>query len=164
MPGWALSVAYWLHMAATVVWIGGLFFQGAILAPSLNRSLDPDAIANLLGHLRRRFVPLAWMSLAVLIATGLTQMSGNPNYDGFVQITNRWSAAILAKHLVIGLMVLAAGYQTWVLGPRLERAAWQHAKTAEAAELAARNYRRLTTANLALAFIVLALTAVARTA
>ncbi|MGA9532018.1 MAG: DUF4149 domain-containing protein [Anaerolineales bacterium] len=164
MPGWALSVAYWLHMAATVIWIGGLFFQAAILAPSLDRSLSPDAIANLLSQLRRRFTPLAWLSLAVLIATGLTQMSGNPNYEGFIQIHNRWSAAILAKHLVIGLMVLAAGYQTWVLGPRMERAAWQRAQAAEPSQVDARSYRRLTAVNLALALIVLALTAVARTA
>lgn len=164
MPGWALSVAYWLHMAATVVWVGGLFFQAVILAPALNRSGDPQVTASLLSYVRRRFVPLAWLSLAVLIATGLTQMSGNPNYEGFIQIHNRWSAAILAKHLVIALMVAAAGYQTWFLAPRMERAAWRRTEGEADGDAGAHAYRRLTAANLALALVVLALTAIARTA
>lgn len=163
MPGWALSIAYWLHMVATVVWVGGLFFQAVVLAPALQRSLSPEDNANLLGRLRRRFVPLAWLSLAVLIATGLTQMSGNPNYEGFIQIHNRWSVAILAKHAVIGAMVLAAGYQTWVLAPRLERAAWKRATSEADAEADGRSYQRLTAVNIGLALIVLALTAIART-
>lgn len=163
MPGWALSVAYWLHMVATVTWVGGLFFQAVVLAPALQRSLTAEATAELLGQLRRRFVPLAWLSLAVLIATGLTQMSGNPNYEGFIQIHNRWSAAILAKHLVIGLMVIAAGYQTWVLAPRLERAAWQRAAAESEARADGTSYRRLNAANIGLALLVLALTAIART-
>jgi uncharacterized membrane protein len=163
MPAWALAAAYWLHMAATVIWIGGLFFQAAVLAPALRSPLHSEGAGDLLGRLRRRFTPLAWLCLAVLIATGLTQMSGNPNYQGFIQITNRWSAAILAKHIVIALMVLAAAYQTWILSPRLERAAWQRTVGRSSATDASA-FRRLTSINLALAIVVLALTAIARTA
>lgn len=164
VPDWALTAAYWLHMAATVIWIGGIFFQAVVLAPALRRTLDAGSSARLLEQLRRRFSPLAWLSLAVLIATGLTQMNGNPNYEGLLSISNRWSAAILIKHLVIGAMVLAAAYQTWILNPQLERALL-HPEPHPATSLGRQDqYRRLTALNLVFGLLVLALTAVARTA
>jgi len=161
MPRLALALAYWLHMAATVVWIGGLTFQAIVLAPMLQTSPD------LFERIRRRFEPLAWLSLAVLIATGLTQMSANPNYTGLLSISNRWSSAILAKHLVIGLMLTLASLQTWWLQPRLARlllvAARSGGEPAEAAALRRRQLRWLQFQAF-LSIIVLGLTAVARSA
>lgn len=156
-----LVLAYWLHMAATVVWIGGLTFQSLILAPSLGLGSD------LLERVRRRFEPLAWLSLAVLVGTGLLQMSSNPNYVGLLSITNRWSAAILIKHLLIGGMLLVAGYQTWGLQPRLARlqlTASRVAGSAEPLENLLKEWRRLLHLQTAASMLVLALTAVARSA
>lgn len=164
VPAWALTVAYWLHMAATVTWVGGVFFQATVLAPVLRHTLDPDVSVRVLRRVRRRFSPLAWLSLAVLVATGLTQMNGNPNYEGLLAISNRWSAAILAKHLTIGLMALAAAYQTWILQPQLERTLLSNAREAAAPGAKQGRYQRLTSLNLVLGLVVLALTAIARTA
>lgn len=160
----ALTGAYWLHMAATVVWIGGLFFQAAILHPAIDGSASNDEALRLLRSVRRRFQPLSWLSLAVLFGTGLMQMSASPNYEGLLGLGNRWAAAIFAKHIAILLMVGAAAVQTWVLHPRLERSLISHSRGELHDTDAARLDARLTTVNLALALIVLALTAVARTA
>src|SRR3972149_2282107 len=119
MPSWALTLAYTRHMAAPVAWIGGLFFQSVFLGPALRRTLDPPSALRLLELLRRRFDPLAWLSLAVLIATGLTQMNASPSYEGFLALQNPWAVAILAKHGLIALMVALAGYQTLFLYPWL---------------------------------------------
>lgn len=162
MPIWALTLSYWLHMAATVAWIGGLFYQGLILGPVLSRMVQPDQRAPILASLRRRFQPLAWLSLAVLFATGLTQMAGSPNYEGFLVIQNRWAAAMIAKHLTIFLMIGVAVYQTWVLHPELERAALR--KADDQVSLFAGRQNRTHRINIALSILVLALTAVARTA
>jgi putative copper export protein len=156
-----LALAYWLHMAATVVWIGGLTFQTIILAPTLEGSPD------LLERLRRRFDPLAWLSLAVLVGTGLIQMSASPNYTGLLSIRNGWSAAILAKHLVIGLMLALASIQTWWIQPRLARLVLIAARTPqEPAEVHALRRRqfRLLRLQTVLSIFVLALTAAARSA
>jgi uncharacterized membrane protein len=150
-----LALAFWLHMAATIIWIGGLFFQSVILAPALSRIDDPAA---LLERLQNRFQPLAWLSLAVLVGTGLVQMSANANYEGVLAISNAWSRALLAKHLTIGLMFLIAAYQTWVLQPRLARLAMLN----QSGQLQQR-YSRLAQINLALGILVLGLTALART-
>jgi uncharacterized membrane protein len=163
MPAWALTLAYALHMAATVIWIGGLFFQAVFLPPALRRALDPHGTLRLLELLRRRFDPLSWLCLAVLIGTGLTQMSANPNYVGFLVLGNRWAAAILAKHAVIALMVALAGYQTWVLYPWLGRLALRPEGSKEELAAADRRYASLRFWNLALSLAVLALTALART-
>lgn len=142
-------------MAATVVWIGGLFYQSVVLAPALSQADDP---APLLERLQQRFQPLAWLSLAVLVGTGLVQMSANASYQGLLSIANPWSQAIFAKHLAIGLMLLVAAYQTWVLQPRLARQA-----LLGAGQDSRKRYGRLAKLNLVLGILVLGLTAVART-
>ena len=161
MPLWALTTAFWLHMAATVVWIGGLFFQAVVLPPALRYAADPG---QFLEALRRRFQPLAWLSLAVLIVTGLTQMAANPNYEGVLSFANPWSRAILAKHLAVGLMIGIAAFQTWVIQPRLARLAIleAHARQVVDRRLLQR-HDRMARLNLALGIAVLALTAIART-
>lgn len=150
-----LAFAFWLHMVATVVWIGGLFFQSAVLHPALQHGADT---ADLLGRLRRRFQPLAWLSLTVLIGTGLIQMSANSNYEGVLSLANSWSQAIFAKHLVIGLMILIGIYQTWFLQPQLERLA-----LTGGGERKRKQLTRLGLANLVLGVLVLGLTGLART-
>jgi uncharacterized membrane protein len=43
VPAWALSISYWLHMLATVVWLGGLAAAGLIVHPLVARLADPAA-------------------------------------------------------------------------------------------------------------------------
>jgi uncharacterized membrane protein len=167
MPAWVLSAAYWLHMAATVAWVGGLMFQ-SLLLPAALQSLDPLARARLFGSIARRFQPIAWLSLAVLIFTGLTQMAAHPSYTGLLVIEGRWAQAILAKHLAFSGMVLIAAVQTWILHPRLARhmlveAAGAPADT-DAVPRSMSRIDRLTRMNAVLALIILAFTAIARTA
>ena len=164
MPEWGLILAYWLHMLATVVWLGSLAALALLVLPSARRSLDELAYSGFLETLQRRLDPVAWLCLAVLVATGLFQMSANPNYTGLLAIDNPWAVAILVKHLVIVGMVAASAYQTWGILPELRRIAMRQARGLETPELVRLHKREasLLTANLILAGIVLALTAVAR--
>jgi uncharacterized membrane protein len=163
-PVWALSAAYWLHMLATVVWIGGLAALVLFVFPTAQRNLSKEAYTTLLENAQRRLDPLGWLSLVVLVGTGLFQMSGNPNYVGFLAINNRWAIAILIKHLVFLAMVGVSGYQTWGLMPAVIRMALLRAKGKETpgAERLRRREVWLMRVNLILGMIVLGLTAVAR--
>lgn len=156
----AITIAFWLHMAATIVWIGGLFYQAVVVNPALERL--PAERGRIAEDMRRRFQPLAWLSLLVLIGTGLLQMSGNPNYEGLFAFSNPWSRAILTKHITVVLMILVAAYQTWVLNPRMSRLALK--QEAEASDQVAGEISRLNRVSLALGVIVLGFTALARTA
>lgn len=167
-PPLVLTIAYWLHMLATVVWIGGLAAVSLIVLPAARKTLDSPAFSALLSRLQASLQRIGWFSLAVLIVTGMFQMSSNPFYHGFLAISNDWAVAILTKHLVIGLMILTSAYATWGLLPALQRTALLRAagRVVEESKVAALENREvwLLRANLALAVIVLLLTAWARSA
>lgn len=166
-PFWAISIAYWLHMLATVIWIGGMATLTIVILPAARAAIPDEAYPAFLERLRRRLDPLGWISLIVLLATGMFQMSANPNYAGFLAVENRWAAAILVKHLVFGGMITVSAYQTWGLLPALNRALLRlssgKGKTGESARLQHRE-TLLLRVNFALSVLVLALTALARAA
>lgn len=168
MPGWVLPAAYSLHLLATVVWIGGITFQAVLLLPLAYSISNTQSIRELNGKLRRRFQPLAWLSLAILTGTGLMQITVNPNYAGFLNFTNRWSVAILLKHIAIAGMVTLLACQTWALYPRLSREQLRSSlapggSTGIEVGLPQQD-RRLVRIHLLLSVIILCLTAIARTA
>ena len=165
-PYWALSLAYWLHMLATVAWVGALVALVILVLPAAKKTLEPAAYANFLGQLQRRLDPLAWLSLAILLATGLFQMSANPNYTGFLSISNRWAVAMLLKHLLFIVMIGISAYLTWGILPALRRIALRQAKglDAQSAEQLQNRERFILRMNLVLGILILALTALARAA
>lgn len=167
IPFWALSLVYWLHMLATVVWIGGLAAIGLVVLPAARQVLPAQGYADLLAGIQRRLDPLAWFSLALLAGTGMIQMSVNPNYQGFLAIDNRWAMAILIKHLLFLIMTGVSVYMTWFLLPQLRRLALRQARGLEDidAHTADRLVNRetwLLRLNLILGVFILALTALAR--
>lgn len=165
-PFLALSITYWLHMLATVTWIGSLASLSLLVLPAARAALDGATYAAFLERLQRRLDPLGWISLVVLTATGMFQMSASPNYSGFLAIDNRWALAILIKHVVFLGMTGVSAYLTWGLLPALRRAALRQSlgqETGEAEKLR-RQETFLIRLNLALGVVVLLLTALARAA
>jgi len=177
-PIWALTLAYWLHMLATVIWIGGLAALTILVLPSARNALDIRAYANLVGELQRRLDPVGWFSLALLVGTGLLQMSANPNYHGFLAIEGRWASAIFFKHLLFLGMVGVSSYLTWGLLPKLRRNTLRQARQQGVDNSGTQESQRwmqeakslqqqetvLLRLNLILGVLILALTAVARAA
>lgn len=163
-PFWALSLAYWLHMVATVVWIGGLVALVILVLPAARQIMDTGNYALFLEQVQRRLDPLGWMSLAVLLATGLFQLSASPNYEGLFNITNRWAVSILIKHILFFGMIGVSAYLTWGVLPALRRNALLLAKgveTKDGDELRKRE-ALLLRINLVLGILILGLTALAR--
>jgi uncharacterized membrane protein len=74
IPHWALLLSFWLHMLATVAWLGGLAALALFVLPSMHRSLAPRDYANWVAALNQRLDPIGWFSLGLLIFTGLLQM------------------------------------------------------------------------------------------
>lgn len=161
-----LTLLYWLHMLATVVWLGGLAALAILVIPVARKHLDAAAYTTLLEKIQPRLNQVGWLSLLVLGATGMFQMSANPNYTGFLAIDSPWAVAIFSKHLAVLVMVILSIYSTWGLLPALRHLAWlrsagKQASPAETLRLARRE-RLLLTLNLILSVTVLALTAWAR--
>ena len=159
---------YWLHMLATIMWLGGLSALALIVLPAARTSLEPAAYSELLGRVQSRLQIIGWLSLLVLGATGMFQMSANPNYSGFLAIDNNWAVAIFIKHIGVFIMVAVSAYSTWGLLPALRRLALlrslgKSGSLEEAARLEKRELLLLRI-NLAISIFVLAMTAWARAA
>lgn len=158
-----LVISLFFHLVATVVWVGGLVILTLLVWPETRRILaSSPALYALLTRLRARFFPLANLSLAVLVITGLSQMTASPYYDGVLTFDNQWSQAMLFKHIAFAGMVVAGLLLQFGVAPALERASLlaERGKGDPAEwERLRRREVRLTWINVALGLLVLAFTA-----
>lgn len=166
LPDWGLAFAYWLHMLATVTWLGGLAALAILVIPNARKTLSAENYTLFLEKVQSRLQQVGWFSLVVLTGTGMFQMSAHPAYEGFLAIENSWSVAILAKHGVVVLMIAVSAYNTWGLTPALRRLALMRTAGKELQpETTARLQKQedfLLMLNGILSVVVLLLTAVAR--
>jgi len=109
-------IVYWLHLLATVSWIGGMVFYVLVLIPSMG-AIDPPQSGKLLGSVVKRYGPLAWGAIIVLIATGIL-ISRRTGVLGFNFNTTR-GIVLFAKHVAILIMVLIGAMMSFVIGPKL---------------------------------------------
>ncbi|MBW6473711.1 MAG: hypothetical protein K0B14_11335 [Anaerolineaceae bacterium] len=166
MPIWALSISYWIHMVATVIWLGGLISITFVVLPFIQNRINGEEKEKILSSLQNYLNPLGWLCLFILVGTGLFQMSAHPSYQGFLTIDNDWAVALFIKHIFIVFMVIAMGYLTWFVLPGLKRIALKQklGKEVDPFELLRyRNQERLILwTNSILAILVLIFTAWAR--
>ncbi|MFQ5399025.1 MAG: CopD family protein [Anaerolineae bacterium] len=162
MMFWILVFSYWIHLLATVIWLGGLALMGLVAWPALRRG---TLASNQWLALQQSFMPWANGSLLVLLITGFIQMTNDPNYTGFLAIDSLWAGAILIKHLAFGSMLLTGAYVQWSLYPAMARIRLLAEKRPQSAageqERLTRRERRLLTLNLLCAAAILLFTAIA---
>jgi len=163
-PTWVLALIYWLHMLATVVWVGSLGAIAFLILPAMKRTLDVEQQLVFIEAMQKRLEPIAWFSISLLIVTGLFQMSLNVHYDGFLSTSTQWSLAILSKHILGAIMIVVSAIQTWEVIPAIRRAILQSKKqdNAEVLDALRRREIRLVWINLGLSVLILGATAVAR--
>ena len=163
-PVWAIAVIYWLHFLGTVMWVGSLAAITFLILPAMKRTLDLTTQLALIEAIQKRFEPVTWFSLSLLVLTGLFQMSVNPHYDGFLSTSTQWSLAILAKHILGMIVIAVSAVQTWDVIPAIRRAILVSKKTKNLDQLDSLRRREimLLQINLFVAVLILAATAVAR--
>jgi len=166
MPDWLIVASFFLHLVATVAWVGGITLMAIVGYPGLRRVLGlGQQTGAAVAELQRRLAPLYLLSLITLGLTGLMQMSVNKNYEGFLAIGNVWSVSILLKHIAFFVMAALTAYSVWGLSPALNRLTLLEAKgKAGNGELTVLRNReeRLNQLNVVCAIIVLLFTAIAR--
>lgn len=84
-----------LHLSAAIVWLGGMTFMLMTLRPVAGAQLQPPQRAPLLVAVMGRFFSLVWLSIAVLLLTGVGML-----------MTVEMKAAPLGWHLMLGIGVL----------------------------------------------------------
>lgn len=164
-PAWALSVSFWLHMLATVSWVGGQTVISLLVIPVGRKVLSGEDFSNILAKINKRMRSIAWISFTVLIATGLIQISADQDHDGFISLHTNWGIAILIKLLVFGGILALTAYQTWGLTPIIERSALLQSRGKKIPVPMEVLHKRETITlwvNMGLSILVLLLTAIAR--
>lgn len=159
---WILAASYWIHMLATVVWLGGLALLALVAWPALRKGTLAD---NQWFWLQQRFMPWANLSLVLLLITGFIQMTYDSNYSGFMVIDSLWAWAMLLKHIAFIGMVLISAYMQFSLYPAMTRLSLlaesrPQLATTEQEKLSRKEWQFLRL-NLACAALILLFTAVA---
>ncbi len=107
-----------LHLLATVSWIGGIIFMNLVLFPA-QTAIDPGQRGKLFGAVVKRFTVIVWVSVIILLLTGLyktpSSMLFNPE--------SRFGLWLTVKHIAILFMIIFGLLLTFVLSPKLRKLA-----------------------------------------
>ncbi|MCD2450006.1 CopD family protein [Methylicorpusculum oleiharenae] len=66
-----MSLAITLHLLASVIWVGGMFFAYMALRPVAAQLLEAPMRLTLWAQVFERFFPYVWGSIIILLLTGL---------------------------------------------------------------------------------------------
>ena len=66
-----MAIAIALHVLATVVWVGGMFFAHQVLRPVAVQQFEPPQRLPLWSQVFARFFPWVWVAVILLPATGV---------------------------------------------------------------------------------------------
>jgi uncharacterized membrane protein len=118
MSTFLVVLSTWLHILATVVFIGYYLFTSQIYMPVLEHAMQANALRDLLEQVSARLRPFFGGSLLIFVVTGTHLMIINKNYAGLGNFfANPWSVLIVIKHvLVLAFLVLAIFSERAYLG------------------------------------------------
>lgn len=108
------SMMKFLHLAAAIVWLGGISFMLLALRPAAAELLAPAQRLPLIAGVLKRFFPLVWLTIGLLLLTGLAMLLA----VGMKNAPPGW-------HLMFGiglLMFAVFGHLYFVPYRRLKRA------------------------------------------
>ena len=113
----------WIHLMATVAWIGGMFTNFFIYIPSIGKTLESPLAGKLLGAVMKRFRIMVYISMAVFLISGIIMGSMRLGSGGFFPSGNTMVAVLLLKVPLYILMVILAIVAFEVVAPRVARLA-----------------------------------------
>ncbi len=162
-----LSLSHFLHLMATVIWIGGIMMILLVILPGAKESLESALMTKrLMKEITKRFTPLANISILIMIATGIVITHYEQNFTGFLNFNNFWNVVMFLKHLLVALMVFIHFYRGWILNPKIGRLSSRINQSKEASSLSSRVARLqnfsldLVKTNLVLGTVVLIMTGI----
>jgi len=113
----------WIHLMATVAWIGGMFTNFLIYIPSIGKTLDPQLAGKLMATLMKRFRILIYISMAAFLISGLIMASLHLDSGAVVSSRNQMIVILIFKVPLYILMVILAIIAFEIVAPRVARIA-----------------------------------------
>jgi uncharacterized membrane protein len=93
-----MKLLYLVHVLATVVWVGGMFFAHQCLRPVVLAQLEGPQRLRLWSGVFGRFFPWVWLSVLLLLASG----------HGLIHAFGGFRAVPMHVHLMTGIGYLMA--------------------------------------------------------
>ena len=110
----------WFHIVAAVIWIGGNLVMAMVVVPYFKRSVSPVERIKILSQIGRRFEPIVWGCVLVLIFSGLLNIFfSTPDLAG---LTGAFMRTLLIKLLLVIILIFLTAIHSFVIGPRLSQA------------------------------------------
>lgn len=153
-----VSLSHFLHLLATVLWIGGIVMVLLVILPAARTTLESaTTTGRLMKDVTRRFTPMANGSILLLVLTGLVIGFYGKGASGLAEPDkNLWLNIILLKHFFVASMIIIHFYRGLILGSKIKKLSDE----ARVARLKGFSLNLLK-ANLALGVTVLLLTGIA---
>ncbi|CAG8866883.1 hypothetical protein PS627_02154 [Pseudomonas fluorescens] len=121
----AFALPYTLHVLATLVWVGGMFFAWLVLRPAAVSALEGPARLRLWVEVFQRFFVWVWVAIAVLAISGVGMLhmrfSGFETAPRYVHIMMGGAIVMVALFMRIQTLLLpelraAVETQDWAGG------------------------------------------------
>jgi len=113
------AVITFLHDLFTAVWVGGLITLGITVLPSAKKVLGAGPqTKKLMDTIQKRLSVLVYVSIVVLVVTGMLQANRNPAFQGLFSFGNPYSTVLTLKHILVLAMVAVALIRSLALGRR----------------------------------------------
>jgi len=113
----------WIHLMATVAWIGGLFTNFFIYLPSIGKTLEPQHTGKLMAMVMKRFRIVVYISMTAFLISGLMMASLHLDSGAVVSSRNQMVAVLIFKIPLYILMVIFAIIAFEIVAPRVARIA-----------------------------------------
>jgi len=112
-------VLHWLHLSAVVLWIGALGFNLMILVPNLKR-VDLTNRSKLMSQVMPSFLKLVWISIAIIVGTGLYRVVFVNNMTKLSDFTSTsYGLSLIAKMSIVVAMIVVVAVITLRLAPKI---------------------------------------------
>jgi uncharacterized membrane protein len=161
-------VSIYAHIIASVLWIGGMLFLGLVIVPIVRTLQPPGSGAPLIRAVGRRFQPMAWVCIGILLVTGLINLEqwGYSLLDLVSPdlLDTEFGRVLAVKLSVVLAIIVLSTLHDFVLGPQLARSmealALAGKRPPTSTALQRRRLSLLARLNALLALVVLALSVI----
>ncbi|HET9915125.1 MAG TPA: hypothetical protein VFQ13_24755 [Anaerolineales bacterium] len=100
------TISLWFHTMATIMLIGHYQLLALVYLPVFRQHFQGKALLDLLGEINGAARKRIYTALGMFAITGVYLTLANEAYLGVGNFGNVWSALMLAKHILIGLMIV----------------------------------------------------------
>jgi uncharacterized membrane protein len=112
-----------LHLMATIAWIGGMFFNFLVVMPTVNKVLDPATTGKFMGTLMKRVRVIVYSSLLILFVTGIPMKIASEYYVAIINFDNNWEIVGFIKHVFVALLAIMAFLSFEIVSPKVAKLA-----------------------------------------